>query len=568
MNVMEKKAIILMMFVGWMGLSVSADNLPMQQKRLMNYDILELLDKYESCLSMLEPSDADDFLDLFVSGQSMLYNDLISVRTGKYLTAEEYSQSMLAEMAPGCRVFLKDIVHGEPESQDGTLWTDTIGFDKEILYYDQCEVKFSSSEYYQADYHLVMSVVWDRNTREIKIEQIKGNIESEFEPLPEGFVVLDLKDDYRNVGLLYHENELVYNIDSIAFLANDAITDQNALTWPYRDDIRLNISENASCPRKIDVEYKLRKWRVRTHYEMGINKSIRKVGKDLNYGKETLSFIKDIDIYDIKGDEKITAIESDGYEAGIDIGIVPLSGRKAKLGCYSGIGISKAVISNTPYDDKYDYKSDQDMDGDDYQRYYEIKGIKYTLPVTDIVVPLYLDLELLMSPNFALYVDAGAKMYKNLEKDTKFEATYKSYGRYEQYGNIKLEEDNLCKYFDNYLENPFNGFVNDGKLSEKNLKEKGSNIPDMWFDAVGEVGFRFKFSNYVSLIRDLYLNLGLSYQYTINPYENTNSRKPDDFKINYDLKNGEHVSYNLTDYISGISRTGSIRAKFSLTYRF
>lgn len=566
MNVMRKKAIILMMFVGWMGLYVSADNLPMQQKRLMNYDILNLLDKYESCLSMLETSDADDFLGLFVSGQSMVYNDLISVRIGDRLTAEDYSRAMLTEMMPGCRVFLKNFVHGEPESDDGTLWKDTISFEKEILYYDQCEVKFSSSEYYQADYHLVMTVVWNRNTREIHIERIEGNIESEFEPLPDGFVVLDLKDDYRNVGLLYHESKLVYNIDSIVFLANDVISD-NVLTWPYSDDVRLNISVNTSCKRKIDIEYKLRKWRVRTHYEMSVNKPIKNFGREISLGKDLFKFIKDIDIYDIAGDKKME-FESDGFEAGIDIGIVPFGGRIAKLGCYSGVGISKTVISNMPYDVKYHKESNQDLDGDKYQRYYELSGIKYSLPITDIVVPLYLDLELLMSPNFALYVDAGAKMYKNLEKDTEFEAKYKTYGKYEKYGNITLEEDNLRELYDNYSKEPFNGFVNDGKLNGDNLNSKKSDIPDMWFDAVGEVGFRFKFSNYVSFIQDLYMSLGLSYQYTINPYENTNSLQPDDFKIDYNLKNGEQVKYNLTDYISGISRTGSLRAKFSLTYRF
>ena len=83
-------------------------------------------------------------------------------------------------------------------------------------------IKYSSSEYFQADYKLEMTMLWNRYTREIHIGQIDGTMDSEFPRLPEDFVVLDLKSDSRYGRLLYHGNELVYNIDSIVFLANDA----------------------------------------------------------------------------------------------------------------------------------------------------------------------------------------------------------------------------------------------------------------------------------------------------------------------------------------------------------
>ena len=569
---MKRIAVILIVLMSGWSACVSAGSLSTERKRLLYYDILELLDRYEASLAMLESEDADAFLDLFVSGNSTVYNDLLSVTTGRILTAGEYSNALRTELNPGCRIFLKDIMHDNPTSVNDSLWEVTLTLRKEILYFDQCDIKYSSSEHYQADYQLAMYLVWNQYSRQIQIDHIDGTIDSESSPLPHEFVVLDLKNDARYGRLLYLDNELACNTDSIVFLPNEALTDRYAFSWPYKDDIRLSVNRNTLCSRKLDVEFDLRNFRIRPHYETCINSVLVKMFDDGNGENELMSYVKDMGVYDIVGNNDAIKFKSEGFEAGIDFGLVLLSGRvsKPKLGLYGGIGISRTVISNEKYDTDFSRLTRQDMDMDEYWRYYDVKNIRYTLPVTDIVVPLYFDLELPFSPKFALYADAGVKLYWNIKRDfSDFEAQYKTYGKYDKYNGLELNEDNLKPLFDDYDSKPFNGFVNNGHLDVSNLTHKHANMPDYWFDAVGEAGFRFKFSETASFFRDLYFNLGISYQYTINPYVNDSKgyELPDSYILYY-LDTGERVCYNITDYISEISRTGSIRSRVSLTYRF
>ena len=213
--------------------------------------------------------------------------------------------------------------------------------------------------------------------------------------------------------------------------------------------------------------------------------------------------------------------------------------------------------------------------------------MKYKLSIKDMVVPLYLDWEFFPFSGFSVYADTGAKMYLNLDRNVSdFSATYSTYGIYgSEYQFLVLGYDAPSEISE------YNNFVKDGSLNIDNLSSRQANIPTLWYDAYGEVGFRIRFSDSKKFFRDLFLDAGVTYQYTLTPFNN-NSRivlYSDNHQYNNHDKNNYDYNYpkivsgwkpvsfttqdgekarNIADYISEMSRTGSIRAKVSITYRF
>ena len=581
------KRFVLLFILTVLGLTAHAadDILTSELKRKMYYDVLTLLDKYESSLSMLEPeNDAELFKSLFVSDESPVYNDLLSITSGKILTAAEYSNALLSEVTPGARVWLKDINHGEPIADGDSVWMVRVTFKKEYLYYDECAIKFSSSEFYLTDYQLAMDIVWDASNRDCHIRRVDGIIDSDYEPLPDGFVVLKISENTDNFDLLYYGDKLNYNIDSIVFLGSESLTDDNAFYYPLDDDIRLSVDRDFDCSRMIHVQYKPKRMRLRFHWETAVN--IEKSGID----KGGFYSITGVDYSHTNNRPNGTVeFKSEGQEFGIDLGFVPISGRFAKIGLMTGIGLSSSTISTDIKNLYYGYNTlrNADIDGDKYSRFYDIKDMKYKLSIKDMVVPLYLDWEFFPFSGFSIYADAGAKMYLNLDRNVSdFSATYSTYGIYgSEYQFLVLGYDAPSEISE------YNNFVKDGSLNIDNLSSRQANIPTLWYDAYGEVGFRIRFSDSKKFFRDLFLDAGVTYQYTLTPFNNNswlvlysdnhqyNNHDKNNYEYNYPkiVSGWKPVSFttqdgekarNIADYISEMSRTGSIRAKVSITYRF
>ena len=405
-----KKFVLMSVLIAAVSISAVADNLTPGLRRNMFNDVLELINKYEDCLPMLDPSYADEFLDLFESENSMVYNDLLNITLGRSLTAKQYSDALLTEIYPGGRYVIKDISHDEPVLS-GNLWEVNISFQKELLYYDECNIKYSSKEYYEADHDIVMTVIWDQETRMCKIRRISGKIDSQYSPLPDGFVVLDMTDDPKYSELLYDGHKLNYNVDSIVFMGSDALEIEGVISYPYDDDVILKIAKGAECNRKIGVDFKTKHKRIRVHYE-----------------QNELS-----DLYKIESNSKRYSFKSSGYEVGIDYGKNVVSKNSVKFGFYIGAGIAQNTIDATSLRAvEYNYKTygEADFDGDSYDRFYTLNKSSYTVSIMDVVVPLYADLNIRISPITSLYFDGGVKGYYNVKRSiTDFSALYSTYGK-------------------------------------------------------------------------------------------------------------------------------------------
>lgn len=546
-----KKFILMFVLITAVSLSVTAENLTPESRRNMFYDILNLINRYEECLPMLDPSDADAFLGLFEDENSMVYNDLLSVTTGRSLTAKQYSDALRTEMYPGCRFVIKDISHDEP-AQSGNLWVVNISFQKELLYYDDCNIKYSSKEYYEADYDIIMTIIWNPENRLCKIRRISGRIDSQYQPLPDGFVVLDLTDDPRYSSLLYNGYEMNYNVDSIVFLGSDALEEEGAISYPYDDDVILKVSKGTECDRKIGVGFKTKHRRIRIHYE-----------------QNEMS-----DMYKIESKSNNYSFKSKGYEVGIDYGKNVVSKNSVKLGFYIGAGIAQNTIDAKSLKSVgYSYKSngEADLDGDPYVRFYTVNNSSYSVSIMDVVVPLYIDLNLRISPLGSLYFDVGVKGYYNVKRSiSDFSASYTTYGKYSQYGNLELNANNTKKYLE-LNGRAYNGFVNNGTLDNYNLNEKKIDMPQYSIDAFGGVGLRFRLSRRNNFMGNTYLDMGVTYQYTLTPYKSSLDKSvasQNGEMIKYYVNSGERVEKNISHYVDNLTRNGSIRAKLSLIYRF
>lgn len=550
-----KRYLYLLVSFAFFAMNLSASSLSNEQKRIMYNDVLQLLNDYEEYSSMLAADYADMFFNLFESGESKVFNDIMSAGGTETVSVKEYCQLLSEEVAPGCRLFLTNVKHGEPVSADSASWTIPITFGKSSLYFDECDIRYSSKDYYASEYEICMTVLWNSRNGECLIREISGKMNSDVSHLPDGFVILRRTDDVRNELLQLNGQPLQWDNADICYLDRNVVTDKDILVFPD-NDVELKLSQDSVCSRILKLKYKPKRWRFGVYYS-GI-----KAPKPLSCSM----------------DGRIGTSFS-GTEIGAEIGHTFKSSRKTKVGIYTGVGLSNYTMVSDMPEMSYCYKAsaNEDIDGDVYYRYYSIRNLKYTSSVVDVKVPLYFDLDFRLSDIVHMYLDAGVEAYFNSKQNVEdLSAEYSTYGIYPDYHNLRIDAATLAE-----MGTSMNGFLENGKLSVADIEDQSIGLATFTLDAVAGLGLRFYLARSVNVLKDMALGIGVNYHYGLINYRDgkktldvnlenpsaSNTSPRDNVPVNYSVSAGEKI-VNVSHYISDLSRSGVLSGKISITYRF
>lgn len=470
-----------------------------------------------------------EFLDLFVNKESMVYNDLLGIKRGESLTAEEYANTMQRGLR-NKKIFIKNVKNEGISSENGQTRI-RLSLDKAISYVDTCGTYYSSSEFYETDHHLSFILVYDEQKRVCKIESISGNIASK-KSLPSQYVVFASEDD-RDVNLSYKNQPLQLNSYHQTFIEGTkssikkskfTYSDQSVELKPIYDECHMS------------MKYRVRRLRLKPHYDIGMGNAytVEGLGNMLNDKNSMSSF-------------------------GLDFGYMLTTKRHFGLGIFTGFNMSRSRLDFSLSNSDYSFQTNADIDGDSYIRHYQNLNLTQTVRLQDISIPLYFDLEFYIAKAISFYADLGIRVNLNMTHkidDTKGSAY--TYGIYPQYENMLLNE--------NW---PYNGFGNH-QLGQADLDN--TDIVDLKstsIDLMGNAGFRFNIPD-----MPFSIDLGVSYLMglgevisTSTPVEQySNVSRPIVYNTISGENSVEHVR-NLTEAVKSVKRS-SLRLSLGLIWKF
>lgn len=512
-----------------LSVSLSAQTLTPVQRRQFNIDALRMLENYENCSQLYNMATRMEFDMLFNDASMHIFNDLNGLSAAPTLSVSDYSE-LLSSKGKSTQVIIKNVSKSDPYFDNE--WKMDVTFDKEITYANNCEILFSSKEYFGADYHIGMTLVWDEDMRSCTICRLDGERGSEREMLPSDYFILT-NTSKRDFQVKADGDTLSFNAFGQAFLSPDA-------KFVYPDqDVRMKVikKRDTDC-NIISLKYIPTRWRIKLHYDMSLG------GFYYANGKADAS--------------------STGTEIGMDLGYVIPSKKKVKWHFMSGVALSKSILdmSLTKLDYMYTASPWADIDGDSYLRHYSISGMKQTFESTDIVVPAYLETDIRWTNNISSYLDAGIKMYLNLKKDLKIKTGhYSTYGEYTKYGLVMRPEDNWNG------NKPINGFVSGASISD-DIFNTEMHYKDFSIDVMGRAGLRWM------VIGDLYLDAALSLQMSLlSPFNadrtidiSTSNPTEDEALMTYSVEKGETIR-GLQGSYSWLRRQ-ALNLNLGIMYRF
>lgn len=528
---MNKKAIIIM------GISIlgclypsyaSAQQSNIAKQRIVTDEAISTIEDYESFATIADDEIRYSFEQLFADESAKVYNDLLGIAKGKTLTAKEYSR-ILTSGINNKKVVIKNIKKSKVWSEDG-IWRARFSFDKLLSYIDSCGVYFSSLEFYDKEYHLTATLVFDEKEQKCKIEEITGNIDSS-KKLPDSFFAFK-SEDKRDNQLSFRNEKLIFNSYGQALLLGSY--DKNA--FRFSDPDVLLIPSLDECGN-VSMNYKERRWRIKPHFDLGLGESLDLVNADnLNSHKTTSTSF------------------------GVDFGYAFPSNNALKLGLFTGLGMTQSNIEMFTQFSDYNYSTNADVDGDNYTRHYENFCMSQKVKLSELSIPVYADANVKLHQLVSLYFDLGFRV--NIKAGSKVENTEGSayvYGIYPQYGNLRMDEHW-----------GYNGFGNktfsQGDLDNTELV----GVSGLTLDAFGGLGLRFNIPS-----TPFSIDLGANYLFglmdIVKPEGDTrelanNAKHPVVFNTISGQNSVEHVR-NLTETFSSVKRK-SLRFSMGVIYKF
>lgn len=527
---MKKNIIIIGMTVlgGILPQIVNAQQSRIVMQRLVLDEAISTIEDYETFATIADDEIRYSFENLFVDGNASVYNDLLGISNGKTLTVKEYSNA-LSNGLRNKKATIKNIKKEGILYEDG-VWRIKFSFDKTLSYTNKCGVYFSSAEFYDREYHLTANLMYDETTRKCKIESITGSVESK-KKLPESFFAFKTEDKRDNL-LTYRNQRMTFNSYGQALL--EGPYDRSAFRYSDPDVELIPVLDECN---NVSMKYKARKMRIKLHYDLGMGEAL-----------------------DLSDADHLNSYKTSSSSFGIDLGYVFPSKNVVKTGLFVGLGMSQSKMETDFQASDYNYRTDADVDGDNYTRHYADFNLSQKVKLTELSIPVYADINIKLHQLVSLYFDLGLKANLNIShKVDKTEGGAYIYGIYPQYDNLRMDEHW-----------GYNGFGNksfsDSDLDNADLV----GVSSLTVDAFGGVGLRFNIPN-----TPLSIDVGANYQFGF-----MDMIKPEGERINltsnthpslvYNTISGqsskEHIR-NLSETFSSVKRK-SLKLNVGLIYKF
>ena len=495
------------------------------KQRYVLDEAISTIEDYESFATISDDETLYNFVNLFTNENNLVYNDLLGISSVESLTAKEYS-SKLYDGLRNKKATIKNIKK-EKMWFENDSWKVRFAFDKTLSYTNKCGIYFSSNEFYEKEYHLVATLIYDERLNKCKIETITGSVDSQ-KKLPDTFFAFRTEDK-RDKDLTYRNRKMEFNSYGQALL--EGTYDKSAFRYSDPDVELTPIIDECN---NVSMRYKARKMRVKLHYDLGVGEAFNLSDADILNSQKTKS-----------------------TSFGIDFGYIFPSKSNLKTGMFVGLGMTQSTIEAAFQSTDYQYTTDADVDGDSYIRHYNNLSISQKAKLTELTIPAYADFNIKLHNLVSLYFDLGVNLNLNIAHDVENEGSASIYGVYPQYGNLRLDEHW-----------GFNGF-GQKTFSNSDLDDPDwGGVSSFTADAFGGAGLRFNIPS-----TPLSIDLGAKYVFGLMDVATPGSNKAEvaeNAQLVYNTISGrnstEHVR-NFSDTFSNIKRR-SLRLSVGVIYKF
>lgn len=510
------------------AMTVSAQNDAAMKSRVRDKAVKLIVDDYDAYANVNNDEASYSFKRLFTSSSASVYNDLLGISNKESLSVEDYADLLANKSIKSKRVSIKNVkVESEPRLVNNR-WTAIISFDKEMSYYNDCGVFFSSKEFYGSDYHLSASVVYDETEDRCRIERIDGYVNSD-KKLPSEYQVFK-KNSERDLDLTYHEQKLQFNRNSQAIMAGEY--DSQGFKHPKfkKEDLK---------PVKDPCNF------ITMRYGADRKKSFMiKPNVSMDLGKA----------FSIEGKEMFNDSKSSGFGVGVDFGFPLVATNMFTLSAFAGIGMMSSSISGLSYNGDYFYAAgpEADVDGNLYERHYQGLSYEQSVKLTDLSIPLYLDAEFSFSEMLSAFVDLGLSLNLNMSNSISTEkiSVEKIWGLYNQYNNLILDGSW-----------PNNGFTNTHQPLSISGDAEFEGLSGTTASLLAEAGLRFNIPN-----SKIAIGLGVGMVSGLSNLYQKDNKATNNRIIEYTVDKGEEVIC-LANLSESVKRQ-SLRVKIHLIYKF
>lgn len=508
--------------------TANAQQTNIAKQRLVMDEAISTIEDYETFATIVDDEVRYSFEDLFVDENTKIYNDLLGISKGEVVTVKEYSKA-LSDGLRNKKATIKNIKK-EGIWFENEAWKVKFSFDKTMSYTNKCGVYFSSSEFYDNEYHLTATLIYDEVSKKCKIESIMGTVDSQ-RKLPDIFFAFKTEDK-RDNQLTYRNQRMKFNSYNQMLL--EGPYEKNAFRYSDPDVELIPVLDECNY---VSMRYKARKMRLKLHYDLDMGESL-----------------------DLSDAERLNNHKTTSFSFGVDFGYVFPSKSIVKTGLFVGIGMAQSTIETKFQSSDYYYNTTADVDGDSYTRHYENFSLSQKAKMTDIMVPVYADVNIKLHQYVSIYFDLGAKAFLNIgHKVDNTEGNAYIYGIYPQYDNLRLDEHW-----------GYNGFGNKTFTSSDldNIDLVG--VSSITADAFGSVGLRFNIPT-----TPLSVDIGAQYQFglidIVKPEGDViglsnGSNSPLVYNTISGKSSTEHVR-NLSEVFSSIKRK-SLKLSLGIIYKF
>lgn len=270
----------------------------------------------------------------------------------------------------------------------------------------------------------------------------------------------------------------------------------------------------------------------------------------------------------LNGSEALNQATSSGMSIGLDAGLLLTNANSSfRLYGFAGLGLSMYNMKLGHSIVDYNYETNQDIDGDKYQRHYRNLNLQQKASLTQLTIPVYLNTEYAFG-DMSVYASLGMMVNMNISKKLEDNGSTVE-GAYGVYGS-GMDERNSIAWAKNVgqiyaLGQNANGFSDDMKALDNSVYNGIDGVAATSFDLLAGVGFRFTIPSSPITV-DLSLNYVSSLGNIISPSDDKETKKYIYNKIGSDLISTEYTN-SLTNQLESVKRL-SMMLSAGLIYDF
>lgn len=370
------------------------------ERRYINSKVLDLIEDFESYASMYDEDAVYYMGTLFESENSPVLCDMIgSPQYQTRIPVSEY-MSLLTSQSLNTSIVIRDVKKGTMSYSDGK-WRIPVTFNKDLAYIDKGGYLFSVSSYYLKEFTMTMNVIYDTDRDVCFIESIDGKLSSE-KTFPKGrFLIIDDTDNY-DTDWQKHFSTLTVGGEPLEFNESGYAILPNAEPQVKDLDV-IVVTDTVGTGFNYDV--------VKYDF-IPLNTRLK-----LRYGMAPFG------AYDVTFKESDSEIgnKSQAMEFGVDLGFTFSVGSASKMGFYFGAALSMSTLELAlaqPLSYDYKYTAVNGNLPSDNTPLYKTETRKYTVSdaseavrYTDLMVPVYFEIEHRLGKHAMFSWNLGAKAY-------------------------------------------------------------------------------------------------------------------------------------------------------------